>query len=60
MQSQINVGIAGYGIVGKKRGECINKNQHLNLVAVCDRNFESTGKFDDGVYFYPEIGRAHV
>jgi predicted dehydrogenase len=53
MQSQINVGIAGYGIVGKKRGECINKSQHLNLVAVCDRNFESTGKFDDGVYFYP-------
>ncbi len=54
MQSQINVGIAGYGIVGKKRGECINKNQHLNLVAVCDRNFEYTGKFDDGVCFYPD------
>ena len=54
MQSQINVGISGYGIVGKKRGECINKNQHLNLVAVCDRNFETAGKFDDGVYFYPD------
>jgi len=36
MQSQINVGIAPYGVLGKKCGECINKNQHLNLVAVCD------------------------
>ena len=54
MHSKIKVGIAGYGVVGKKRGECISKNQNLELVAVCDRNFESTGKFDDGVYFYPD------
>ena len=53
MHSKINVGIAGYGIVGKRRGECINKNQHLNLVAVCDRNFESPGKLDDGIFYYP-------
>ena len=53
MRSKINVGIAGYGIVGKRRGDCINKNQHMNLVAVCDRNYETTGEFDDGVYYYP-------
>ena len=54
MQPKIKVGIAGYGVVGKKRGECISKNQNLELVAVCDCNFESTGKFDDGVYFSPD------
>ena len=52
MHSKINVGIAGYGIVGKRRGKCINKNQHMNLVAVCDRNVESDGEFNDGVYYY--------
>jgi|APSaa5957512535_1039671.scaffolds.fasta_scaffold219804_2 hypothetical protein len=42
MQSQINVGIASYGHVGKKRSEFIDKNQHLNLFAVCDRDFVYT------------------
>jgi predicted dehydrogenase len=54
MHPKINVGIAGYGIVGKKRHECINKNQHMNLVAVCDHNYETSSKFDDGIYFYPD------
>ena len=52
MHSKINVGIAGYGVVGKKRGVCINKNQYMNLVAVCDHNFETTRKSDNGIYYY--------
>jgi len=50
----IKVGIAGYGVVGKRRAKCINKNQNMNLVAVCDRTFESAGEFDDGVCYYPD------
>ena len=54
MKPKIKIGIAGYGIVGKKRGECISKNQNLELVAVCDRYFESTGKSENGIYFYSD------
>ena len=42
----IRVGIAGYGIVGKRRGVCINKNSNMELVAVCDREFNDDSKFD--------------
>jgi predicted dehydrogenase len=52
MKRPINVGIAGYGIVGKKRGECINKNPNMNLVAVCDQNYESPRELNDGVHSY--------
>ena len=36
MNSKIKVGIAGYGIVGKRRGECIKNNPKMDLVGVCD------------------------
>ena len=52
LHSKIKVGIAGYGVVGKRRAECVKKNKHMNLVAVCDRNFKTVDKFDDGVYCY--------
>lgn len=52
MKSKLRVGIAGYGIVGKRRGNCIRENKQMNLVAVCDRNFEEDGKFDNGIYYY--------
>ena len=54
MKKPINVGIAGYGIVGKKRGECIDKNPNMNLVAVCDQNYESSSNLNDGVHSYQD------
>lgn len=51
--NQLKVGIAGYGIVGKRRRACVDRNPHLKLVAVCDRIFESEGVFQDGVRYYP-------
>ena len=48
----LKVAIAGYGIVGKRRHRCIDDNPDTQLVAVCDRNFESSGQFSDGVRFY--------
>lgn len=50
--SEIKVGIAGYGVVGKRRRECIDRNPNMRLVAVCDRSFEREGSFPEGVRYY--------
>jgi len=50
--SKLKVGIAGYGIVGKRRRSCIEGNPNLELIAVCDKNFESDGTFPDGINYY--------
>ena len=36
----LNVGIAGFGVVGQRRAKCIKNNKHLRLTAVCDKNNE--------------------
>lgn len=41
MNKIIKVGIAGYGIVGKRRGDFIKKNPNMTLNAVCDKTFSS-------------------
>lgn len=51
--SELKVGIAGYGIVGKRRRACVDNNINMRLVAVCDRAFEGEGVFADGVRYYP-------
>lgn len=55
--TQLKVGIAGYGIVGKRRRACVDRNPHMKLVAVCDRVFDAEGTFPDGVRFYPDYRR---
>lgn len=50
--SKLKVGIAGYGIVGKRRRVCVDSNSNMELVAVCDRTFDDHGTFSDGVNFY--------
>jgi predicted dehydrogenase len=37
--SKLKVGIAGYGIVGKRRSQFINTHPGLSVVAVCDQVF---------------------
>jgi hypothetical protein len=51
------VGIAGYGVVGKRRRECIDRHPNLRLVAVCDQNFEGSGSFEDGIQFFESYER---
>lgn len=46
------VGIAGYGVVGKRRREFIDKNPYLKTVAVCDRKFKQSGIFPDGIRYF--------
>jgi len=36
-----NVGIAGYGIVGKRRHSTIKKFKHFNVIALCDNNYST-------------------
>jgi predicted dehydrogenase len=50
----LKVGIAGYGIVGKRRRDCVDRNPHMELVAVCDRNYRESGVLPDGVKYYPD------
>jgi predicted dehydrogenase len=54
MTKYLRVGIAGYGIVGKRRRICVDNNSHMQLVAVCDQTFAGNGVFDDGVNFFSD------
>jgi len=45
----LRVGIAGYGVVGKLRGEVVKRHPDLSLVAVCDKNLEGQHSLADGV-----------
>lgn len=48
---ELKVGIAGYGVVGKRRRDCVDRHPAMRLVAVCDRTFEGSGVFPDGVKY---------
>ena len=49
---ELKVGIAGYGVVGKRRKSCIDRNPQMHVVAVCDRNFPDNGVMEDGVRYF--------
>jgi len=53
MVTKLRVGIAGYGVVGKRRRECIDRNPQLETVAVSDREL-STGTMPDGIRSYSD------
>ena len=48
----MRVGIAGYGVVGKRRREFIDRHPALRTVAVCDRTFGGSGTLPDGVAYF--------
>lgn len=43
------VGIAGYGVVGRRRHHFIDKHDNLKVTAVCDRSFQESGVLESGV-----------
>jgi predicted dehydrogenase len=49
--SKLKIGIAGYGVVGKRRKECVDKHPDIKLVAVCDRNYSCDEVTDDINYY---------
>ena len=40
---KLRVGIAGFGIVGRRRKACIDARPDMEVVAVCDQNFKESG-----------------
>ena len=54
MTDKLKVGIAGYGVVGKRRREFIDEHPALVTVAVSDRTLETVGVIDGNVHSYPD------
>jgi predicted dehydrogenase len=50
--NHLKVGIAGFGVVGKRRRDCVARHPNLSVVAVCDQQFKDEGTFTDGVRYY--------
>jgi predicted dehydrogenase len=55
--SYLKVGIAGFGVVGKRRKDCVERHPNLRAVAVCDRTFEREDALADGVRYYRDYQR---
>jgi predicted dehydrogenase len=55
--TRVRVGIAGFGVVGKRRRECVDRHPDLHVVAVCDQNFPGEGVFANGVRHYRDYRR---
>lgn len=51
-KDRLRVGIAGYGVVGKRRRQYIDANPHLRTVAVSDITFGGDGTLDDGTPYF--------
>jgi len=48
----LKVGIAGYGVVGKRRRCFIDLHPNMRTAAVCDQKFEKQGILSDGVHYF--------
>lgn len=57
MSAKLKVGVAGYGVVGRRRREVIDQHPNLATVAVCDRTFDAEGQLPDGVRHYRSAER---
>lgn len=52
MNKKLKIGVAGYGVVGKRRKICVDLHPELEVAAVCDKSFGENGVFPDGIYYY--------
>ncbi len=52
MTRSLRIGIAGFGVVGKRRKLCVERQAAARVVAVCDREFDSDGTLADGTRCY--------
>ena len=51
----LQVGIAGFGVVGRRRKQCVDARTDLDVVAVCDQSFDTPGVLDDGTRYHPDL-----
>ena len=52
--TELKVGIAGFGVVGKRRKECVDRHPQLRVVAVCDQTFTDEGTLDENINYYQD------
>jgi predicted dehydrogenase len=57
MTEKLRIGIAGYGVVGRRRHRVIDEHPRLKTVAVCDRTFDGDGTLDSGARFYDHYAK---
>jgi predicted dehydrogenase len=50
--NKLKVGIAGFGVVGRRRKDCVERHTDMEIVAVCDKSFTGEGILPDGVKHY--------
>ena len=51
------MGVAGFGVVGRRRKDCVDRHPEMTVVAVCDRTFEGEGVLADGVRYFQHYRR---
>jgi predicted dehydrogenase len=52
MMKKLRVGVAGYGVVGKRRKECVDLHPNMEMVAICDQIFNDNETTVDGLNSY--------
>lgn len=57
MANRLKVGIAGYGVVGKRRREYIDAHPGLETVAVSDVTLGGDGRLDDGTPYFDDYAK---
>lgn len=55
--NRLKVGIAGFGIVGKRRKDCIDRHPRMCVTAVCDQTFDGEGTLPNGIRYYRNYRR---
>ena len=55
-KNTLRVGIAGYGVVGKRRRHHIDLHPRMETVAVSDRTYNGSGHLPDGIAFCNDYG----
>lgn len=51
-KEKLSVGIAGYGVVGKRRRYYIDQHPRLKTVAICEQKMSGSGVMSDGVVYH--------
>jgi predicted dehydrogenase len=54
---KLKIGIAGFGVVGKRRRDCIARRQDMQVIAVCDQFYDGEGTLADGTRYYKDYRR---
>ena len=54
MKSKLKVGIAGYGVVGKRRRKCVEQHPAMEVFAICDQTISEDNLIVDGIKGYQD------